>query len=103
MEGASKGPGPPFPPASGGGEGAGGGAPHVRRLRTLKRRKEEKETSRSTSVKLERVLGLTVSSNASLATAPSTGRTSGVLCDTCHVRSNDGLCKISSYDVQGCH
>ncbi|XP_023335709.1 mitogen-activated protein kinase-binding protein 1 isoform X3 [Eurytemora carolleeae] len=50
----------------------GGGAPVVRRLRTLKRRKEEKESSKN-QVKLERVLGLTVSSNASLATAPSSG------------------------------
>ena len=31
-------------------------------------------TFRTSSVKLERVLGLTVSSNASLATAPSTGK-----------------------------
>ena len=31
------------------------------------------KTFRTSSVKLERVLGLTVSSNASLATAPSTG------------------------------
>jgi len=62
--------GPPLPSGEGG--GGGGGAPHVRRLRTLKRRKEEKE-NKTSSVKLERVLGLTVSSNASLATAPSTG------------------------------
>ena len=48
------------------------GAPHVRRLRTLKRKKEEKEMNRN-QVKLERVLGLTVTSNASLATAPATG------------------------------
>ena len=52
-----------------------GGAPHVRRLRTLKRKKEEKDNSRN-QVKLERVLGLTVSSNASLATAPATGNSS---------------------------
>ena len=32
---------------------------------------------RTSSVKLERVLGLTVSSNASLATAPSTGKKPG--------------------------
>ena len=50
-----------------------GGAPHVRRLRTLKRKKEEKDQSRN-QVKLERVLGLTVASNASLATAPATGQ-----------------------------
>lgn len=50
-----------------------GGAPHVRRLRTLKRKKEEKDQSRN-QVKLERVLGLTVTSNASLATAPATGQ-----------------------------
>ena len=50
----------------------GGGAPHVRRLRTLKRKKEEKENNRN-QVKLERVLGLTVTSNASIATAPATG------------------------------
>ena len=49
-----------------------GGAPHVRRLKTLKRKKEEKESSRN-QVKLDRVLGLTVTSNASLATAPSSG------------------------------
>ena len=48
------------------------GAPHVRRLRTLKRKKEEKEMNRN-QVKLDRVLGLTVTSNASLATAPATG------------------------------
>ena len=76
--GSGKGPPPPFsngvnsetaPTAS---NGNGGGAPHVRRLRTLKRKKEEKESSRN-QVKLDRVLGLTVTSNASLATAPSTG------------------------------
>ena len=50
-----------------------GGAPHVRRLRTLKRKKEEKESTKN-QVKLERVLGLTVTSNASLATAPATGQ-----------------------------
>jgi len=49
-----------------------GGAPHVRRLRTLKRKKEEKENNRN-QVKLERILGLTVTSNASIATAPATG------------------------------
>ena len=52
--------------------GTNGGAPHVRRLRTLKRKKEEKVNTRN-QVKLERVLGLTVASNASLATAPATG------------------------------
>jgi len=62
MEGNTGGKGPP----------GGGGAPVVRRLRTLKRRKEEKESNKN-QVKLERVLGLTVTSNASLATAPSTG------------------------------
>ena len=55
----------------------GGGAPHVRRLRTLKRKKEEKENNRN-QVKLERVLGLTVTSNASIATAPATGMTSSI-------------------------
>ena len=54
--------------------GTNGGAPHVRRLRTLKRKKEEKVNTRN-QVKLERVLGLTVASNASLATAPATGET----------------------------
>jgi len=52
--------------------GGEGGAPIVRRLRTLKRRKEEKENSKN-QVKLERVLGLTVTSNASLATSFNTG------------------------------
>ena len=56
----------------------GGGAPHVRRLKTLKRNREEKENTRK-QVKLESVLGVTVSSNASLATAPVTGMTSEVL------------------------
>ena len=51
---------------------SGGGAPHVRRLKTLKRNREEKENTRK-QVKLESVLGVTVSSNASLATAPVTG------------------------------
>ena len=60
----------PFVPD--GGTNGGGGAPHVRRLRTLKRKKEEKVNTRN-QVKLERVLGLTVASNASLATAPATG------------------------------
>ena len=45
----------------------------MRRLRTLKRKKEEKESTKN-QVKLERVLGLTVTSNASLATAPATGQ-----------------------------
>jgi len=54
------------------GEVGGTSAPHVRRLRTLKRRKEEKENNKN-QVKLEKVLGLTVTSNACLATAPSTG------------------------------
>ena len=49
--------------------GTNGGAPHVRRLRTLKRKKEEKVNTKN-QVKLERVLGLTVASNASLAAAP---------------------------------
>ena len=52
--------------------GTNGGAPHVRRLRTLKRKKEEKVNTKN-QVKLERVLGLTVASNASLAAAPVTG------------------------------
>jgi len=76
--GSGKGPPAPFSngvnpdPAPTATNGSGGGAPHVRRLRTLKRKKEEKESSRN-QVKLDRVLGLTVTSNASLATAPSTG------------------------------
>ena len=59
-------------PPDTGGSGTNGGAPHVRRLRTLKRKKEEKEGNRN-QVRLERVLGLTVTSNASIATAPATG------------------------------
>ena len=51
-----------------------GRAPHVRRLKTLKRNKAEKEITRKV-VKLETVLGVTVTSNASLATAPGTGIT----------------------------
>eukprot|EP00092_Neocalanus_flemingeri_P025169 GFUD01027295.1.p1 GENE.GFUD01027295.1~~GFUD01027295.1.p1 ORF type:complete len:1347 (-),score=391.76 GFUD01027295.1:88-4128(-) len=47
-------------------------APHVRRLKTLRRGREEKEFTRK-EVKLETVLGVTVASNASLATAPGTG------------------------------
>jgi len=76
--GSGKGPPPPFSngvnseTAPTTANGNGGSAPHVRRLRTLKRKKEEKESSRN-QVKLDRVLGLTVTSNASLATAPSTG------------------------------
>jgi len=76
--GSGKGPPPPFSngvnsePAPVVANSNGGGAPHVRRLRTLKRKKEEKESNRN-QVKLDRVLGLTVTSNASLATAPSTG------------------------------
>ena len=62
--------GPPGP--LGGQQLTSNGAPHVRRLRTLKRKKEEKEMNRN-QVKLDRVLGLTVTSNASLATAPATG------------------------------
>ena len=58
--------------------GVGGGAPHVRRLKTLKRNREEKENTRK-QVKLESVLGVTVSSNASLDTAPVTGITNLVL------------------------
>eukprot|EP00092_Neocalanus_flemingeri_P017101 GFUD01018496.1.p1 GENE.GFUD01018496.1~~GFUD01018496.1.p1 ORF type:complete len:1358 (+),score=414.33 GFUD01018496.1:48-4121(+) len=53
-------------------EGSGGAAPHVRRLKTLRRGREEKEFTRK-EVKLETVLGVTVASNASLATAPGTG------------------------------
>ena len=70
------------PPDSGGGHagsGTNGGAPHVRRLRTLKRKKEEKEGNRN-QVRLERVLGLTVTSNASIATAPATGGNKSHLC-----------------------
>ena len=46
----------------------------MRRLKTLKRNKVEKEITRKV-VKLETVLGVTVTSNASLATAPGTGIT----------------------------
>lgn len=65
-------PGPFSPDQSGEKVTSNNGAPHVRRLRTLKRKKEEKEMNRN-QVKLDRVLGLTVTSNASLATAPATG------------------------------
>ena len=50
----------------------------MRRLKTLKRNREEKENTRK-QVKLESVLGVTVSSNASLDTAPVTGITNLVL------------------------
>ena len=66
------GPPGPFSPDQPGEKVTSNGAPHVRRLRTLKRKKEEKEMNRN-QVKLDRVLGLTVTSNASLATAPVTG------------------------------
>ena len=69
---SDRGPPGPFSPDQPGEKATSNGAPHVRRLRTLKRKKEEKEMNRN-QVKLDRVLGLTVTSNASLATAPVTG------------------------------
>ena len=61
---------------------SGGGAPHVRRLKTLRRNRGEKENTRKL-VKLETVLGVTATSNASLATAPCTGIAEYILCIDC--------------------
>ena len=61
------------PPTLRDGGSSVGAIPHVRRIRTRQRKREEKIIIKK-PVELEKVLGITVTSNASLATAPRTGK-----------------------------